>query len=165
MKSNKFTYILIVCVGALWALVFYRIYAAVADREPVPLIASAQKVTLFDLVNHEHDTLLLDLDYRNPFGVWSDNVTREIDQVDRLNPIEMVKQNVAIKTIMKWPEIAFLGSVINTKNRAKVAIIMVAGKELMLSEGQGSGGIKMLEFAGDSVRVSFLNETKYIKLK
>ena len=162
MKSKKFTYILLLCVAAVWGIIFYRIYAAMAEEElPLPDAPTA-KTAYFKLINHEEDQVVLDLSYRNPF-------TKESAPVS----LPAVKQNNIQKPAaqfmpppqLNWPAIQYTGYIYNPASKQKLALVLINGKEMMLSEGQKLNGVMLVKNAGDSIKVSYQNSSKYFRIK
>ncbi|WP_410221206.1 hypothetical protein [Pedobacter sp.] len=166
MKNKALTYLLIVCVAAIWGVIFYRIYAGLNDEElPLPK-TSAVKTAYFNEINHLNDTVTLNLSYPDPFFANPSDAY----QGKRI-PENMPKTPSLIKAIpiqkpaINWAAIQYTGYINNPANKQKLAMLNIQGKEALLAEGQSSNGLKLVKHLGDSVRVQFQGETKYIRIK
>lgn len=165
MKSKKFTYVLMACVAAVWGIIFYRIYVAVNEEETPIASGPVAKAAYFKMVNHQEDRVVLDLNYRNPFaGGQASFVPAEKDV-----PVAAIKAMPQApfmpKQQVNWSGVLYSGYINNPTTKQKLAILSVNGKETMLAEGQSANGLKLLKHAGDSVRVQYQGETKYIRIK
>lgn len=165
MKSKKFTYVLMACVAAVWGIIFYRIFVAVSEEDAPIMAGTVTKTAYFKMVNHEEDPVSLNLDYRNPFSSSTAGFVEE-------KTVSAVRVNVASpqppfmpKPQVNWSGVSYSGYINNPSTKQKLAILSVNGKEVMLSEGQSANGIKLLKHTGDSVKVQYQGETKYIRIK
>lgn len=160
MKNKKVTYLLILAVAGLWAVIFHRIYAATKEQEENIVDLPQKRQQLFNEVNHQHDQWELDFDYRNPFSAEVIMIREDV-----ISPLAPDKAATLVpKATVRWPEINYLGW-IGGVNNAKLALLTVGGKEMMLAEGQQTLGVKLQSIATDSVKVQYEKETRFIKLK
>lgn len=164
MKNKKFTYLLLICVAGLWGLIFYRIFNSLSDEDTPVLSLNPTKETYFKMVNHEQDQVELKLDYRDPFSTKSEEIVSQPEKVFSM-PKVAAQVNMNMKIPVKWAAIQYTGYINNPMNKKKVAMLILDGKEFMLTEGQQLNGVKLLKYATDSVMLQYQNETKYIKLK
>lgn len=163
MKNKKFTYILICCVVALWGIIFYRIFMAMGEKEETVLQVVKKKATYFKMVNHLNDAVDLTFNYRDPFSS-----AQEIGPIETAPALDKIPSNIlpiAPKPQVNWQAIAYKGYINNMNSKQKLAIMIVNGQEFMLAEGQSQNGVKLLKYAGDSIKVQYQSETKYIRLK
>jgi len=168
MKGKKFTYLLIVCVAGVWGIIFYRIYAGLGQEDELPVSSMRKgKPEYFKLINHETDREVLNLNYRDPFAATAivTEVKSSIDPLDASHQVKVLAMSAMPKPMVNWSAIQYTGYINNPITRSRIAIIMVNGKEGMLTEGQSLGGLKLIKHAGDSVKVQYQNSTKYISLK
>lgn len=159
MKNKKVTYLLILSVAGLWAVIFHRIYAATKDKEDRIVDMPIKKQPLFNQLNHQHDQWDFDFDYRDPFSAHMVSI-KELEEVTTVGE----RQAIPIKPAVRWPELSYLGWIAGNGN-VKLALLVVAGKEMMLVEGQQSSGIKLKSIAADSVKIEYERESRFIKLK
>jgi len=166
MKGKKFTYLLIVCVAGVWGIIFYRIYAGLGQEDELPLSSMRKgKPEYFKLINHETDREVLNLNYRDPFAVVSAEVKSGIDPAEGPHQVKVFSMPAMPKPMVNWSAIQYTGYINNPSTKSRIAIIMVNGKEGMLTEGQSLEGLKLIKHAGDSVKVQYQNSIKYISLK
>lgn len=163
MKNKKITYILIFSVVALWGIIFYRIFIAMGDKEETIVQVPAKKAAYFKMVNHQNDQVLLTFDYRDPFT--SINAIEPITPAQSQNTAPMPIPLPIAKPVVNWSAISYTGYINNLNTKQKLAMLSVNGKELMLAEGQDLNGVKLLKYAGDSIKVKYQNETRYIRLR
>jgi hypothetical protein len=162
VKNKKFTYLLLGCVVLLWGLVFFKVYAAMNEEETDMVQMKPQKRAYLNLVNHENDTINIIMNYRNPF--LESNMAPIIEPVKTILPMHQIA-TVGKKQVVNWIDIIYKGYINNQVAKQRIAIVFINGKETMLREGQTTNALKLLKFAGDSIKVSYQNETKFIKLK
>lgn len=159
MKNKKVTYLLLLAVAGLWAVIFHRIYAATKDEEDSIVDTPIKKQPLFNQLNHQHNQWDLDFNYRDPFSVHMVNI-KELGEVATV----VDRPAIPIKPAVRWPELSYLGWIAGNGN-AKLALLVVAGKEMTLAEGQQSLGVKLKSIAADSIKIEYEKETRSIKLK
>jgi type II secretory pathway component PulC len=161
MKNKQFTYLLMVFVAALWAIIFYRIYLATGNEQEFMLHIPQKKMKYFTMLNHQTDKAMLNFNYRDPFSPSNSFIIEIATKTNHIVP--------AIKPMPKppinWLGILYTGYINNPSSKQKLVIIMANGKEFMLAQGQSLNGIKLLKYAGDSVKIQYQNKAKYIKLK
>lgn len=160
MKNKKVTYLLILAVAGLWALIFHRIYAATKDEDDRVVDIPIKKQQLFNQLNHQNDQWEFAMDYRNPFSVNVISMKEEVTNAVKANQAS----TMIPKPFVRWPEVDYLGW-IGGDSKVKLALLNIGGKEMMLAEGQQSLGVKLKTIAIDSVKIEFERETRFIKLK
>ncbi|MBB2144012.1 hypothetical protein GM921_00815 [Pedobacter sp. LMG 31464] len=161
MKNKKAVYLLIGCVTIVWGLIIYRIYSSLAtDEEPI-LPKYQPKLNGITVVDHTEDKHELHLQ-RDPFSSY--NFIATVYNETSPQPAKTTKPIVA-KPIIQWPTISYRGYINNRKSRQKITIISINAKELMITEGSKHQGIQLLKNMGDSIKILFNHETKYISIK
>lgn len=163
-KHKIFTYSLLSCVALVWGIVFYQVYATMAQEEEPVALVQKNKILYVKLINHEDDSVKLALNYRNPFAPNGDgDVT--IASASPVNTVKVIQSDQKIKTKVNWSNILYSGYINNPSNKQKIGIISMNGTSLMLAEGQTSNGLKLLKLMKDSAQLRYEKEIKYIKLK
>lgn len=166
MKNKAFTYLLIVCVAAVWGLIFYQIYKGLNDEELPSLKSSTVKTAYFNEINHLNDTVTLNLNYPDPFFASSSDAYQEKKIIENMLKVPVtIKAPPVQKPLINWTAIQYTGYINNPANKQKLAMLNIQGKEALLAEGQSANGLKLIKHLGDSVRVQFQGETKYIRIK
>ena len=161
MKNRKFTYLLIACAIVIWGVIFINIYAATDPNEPVITTSKKVRTAYFNPVNHESDSVLLMFNYRDPFAdpvTFSTGITND-------QALAQVTKQVQLKPRVDWTKVSYAGFIYNQMKKQPVAIMIIHGKEVMLSVGEEFGGLKLIKYATDSVKVHYQHESKFIKIK
>lgn len=137
---------------------------AMGDKEEEIVQNRPKKMAYFKMVNHQKDQVLLTFDYRDPFASLQnvETITRHEGPSYLSNPLPAP---TLVKPLVNWAAITYTGYINNLNTKQKLAMITLNGKELMLAEGQSLSGIKLLKHAGDSIKVVYQKETKYIRLR
>ena len=132
------------------------------EQEEPRVQVARKKTTYFKMANHLNDKVGLVFNYPDPFSSNSIETTEEtatmINKV--VTPIPL-----APKPQVNWQAIVYTGYINNMSSKQKLAMMVLNGKEFMLAEGQSLNGVKLLKYAGDSIKLQYQNETKYIRLK
>ncbi|PRY48083.1 hypothetical protein B0I27_11617 [Arcticibacter pallidicorallinus] len=167
MKNKTMTIVLIVSVMAVWGIVFYRIFQASGEESSFITAAGAKKSTYESLDEYRmKDTLVLALNYRNPFSgrqmqvAIPPAVPEATDQ-----PVTSMSNYATPEPEVNWSVIKYTGYIVNPEFKRIVALMTIQGKEFMLTEGQQAGGVKILKNNRDSVKVSYLGKTKFLKVQ
>jgi hypothetical protein len=163
MKNKKFTYLLGAAVLIVWGLILYRVFGAMGDNEPdEPAISAPLKKEAYNDYAIPRDTTHLLLNYRDPFGMVAAKDTTS----HKHNPTgpAQAAQHVAAPA-MNWDFIRYVGYIRNPDSKKLVAMVHLNGTELMMSEGESSGSLKLIKNLRDSIRVNYQGKTKYIPLK
>jgi hypothetical protein len=163
MKNKKFTSILIGCVIALWGIVFYRIYVAMIEKVETTIPTVTTKPVLFKGVNHIEDSVQLNLNYRDPFSPIHSIINME-KEISPSNAVTSQKTPMP-KPLVNWQAISYAGYIANANSKQKLVLILMNGQEFMLSEGQTLKGVKLIRYAGDSIKVKYQEQVKFIKLR
>lgn len=165
LKGKAFTYVLIVCVAAVWGLIIYRVYAAASEDDERSLVTSSSKPQYIKIIDHQDDQVSLNLNYRDPFnvvaGYESDYEKKDAQSVSAVNRAKLIP----IKSPVVWPTISYGGYINNPDTKQKTALLTVNGNSVLLKEGQSTYGLKLLKNSVDSLKIQFQGETKIIKIK
>jgi len=160
------TYALICCVAGVWGIIFYRVFAKVDEEQDLLPKGIVKRVQYFKLVDHQHDTIQLSLDYGDPFlqpsKVEMDRSVHESPGQD-LQPRRL--EITPAKPMVNWTGIQYIGRIFNSQTNKNIAIININGKEAMLNEGETMHGLKFMAQTGDSIKVSYLQAIKYLSVK
>jgi len=161
--KKRATYFLGAAVLIVWGLIVYRVFGALNENEAdAPLTTGPAKKEVYNDYAIPRDTTLLAMNYRDPFGLAQkkDTITRKpaatgpAQTAPRANP-----------PAMSWDFIRYVGYVRNPDSKKLVAMVHLNGTELMMSEGELNGGLKLIKNYQDSIRVSYRGKTKFIPLK
>lgn len=162
VKNKKLTYLLICAVAAVWGIIVYKVLfnEVEADYEPkFNAVKEAQEP--YDQYLAKDDTFKLALNYRDPFlgGVSA----IENKGVGAIVPVQANFNPAPPPPPIDWSVIKYSGYIVNPITKKLVAILMINGREQMITEGQTFEGVKLLQNRRDSVLVSWQGKKKYIK--
>jgi hypothetical protein len=167
MKSKPLTYLLIVSVAAVWGIIFYRIFSA-SGEEGLPFKPLVQsRLTDESLEDYTlKDTFTLLLNYRDPFLSKSSEpaapaLSSNTPAVVNSTFAELKPQ----KPPVNWEGVKYTGFISNAAGKRLVALMTIQGKEYMLAEGQSASGVKLLKNMKDSVKVSYQDKIKNIRIQ
>ncbi|MBS7562780.1 hypothetical protein KHS38_00040 [Mucilaginibacter sp. Bleaf8] len=173
MKNKASVYFLGLIVAVVWGLIIYRIVAAVNNDDELPVMpktsANYPKEPLNDYEAIK-DTVSLKLNYRDPFAMAKAPIKKDTAQIPvrqiissttRLSPL-IHQASGTRKQAMNWGFIRYSGYIRNPHTKKLYALMTVSGKSLMLSEGESSGGVKLLKNLKDSIQISYQHLTHYI---
>ncbi|NQX41303.1 hypothetical protein SAMN05421820_107155 [Pedobacter steynii] len=159
-KNKKLTYLLICAVAVVWGVILYRVFFNQMDDDyemkSQPVV---RKQEPYDQYALKADTFKLALNYKDPFlGV----VAPEPKVV--AVPAQPVNFAPApFKPQINWSSIKYSGYVVNPVTKKIVSIVVVNGKERMLSEGEFLEGVKLIKNKKDSILVFWQGKQKHIK--
>lgn len=147
MKNKKVTYFLLLAVLLVWGLIFYRAYESVSgDTNDLP--NRQRTVPAPDPYTQILDTFTLLANYRDPFlGLMPEAKTGNRKQEPRIAAEK--------STPTDWSFISYKGTIHNRKQRKRIAIFSIHGKEVLIPEGGSSEGITFLKNYPDSVKIAF----------
>ena len=159
-KNKKLTYFLICAVVVVWGVVLYKVFFNQADdgseikSQPV-----VKKDQIYDQYALKNDSFKLALDYSDPFV----GTTKLETQV-----VETTAQQINFTPPppappIDWRSIKYLGYTVNHVTKKIVSIVVVNGKEQMLSDGEVLDGVKLIKNKRDSVLIYWQGKHKYIK--
>lgn len=160
MKNKKLVYLLGALVVIVWGLIVYRVIAAMTDTDnAVPPTAPVTVKEAYNDYSPPADTGKLSLNYRDPFNHELKKDTLPVTSR------HIIKSPAAIPVpAMNWNFIKYSGFVRNPGSKKLVALVSINGKSIMLQEGETQDKVKLIKNMGDSIKVTFNGNTKFIKL-
>lgn len=165
MKNKKVTYILITAVAAVWGIIFYWLFAATQQTEDVGSLPLSKPTKYESLDDYRtKDTFTLALNYRDPMLGGIEPKKEPFIAKTTPNP-PLPVYNSYEQPIINNDIIKFTGYIYDQPQKRMAAIINLNGNELMLSEGQTLSGLKIIKNFKDSVKISYKNKTKFIRLE
>jgi hypothetical protein len=158
MKNKKLTYFLIAAVAAIWALVIYRIFAAVKDDDDPVEVPVVQVKEAYNDYTIPKDTVKLLLNYRDPFGL--------VRQKDTVSGVKSMHRSIALVRPavpgVNWSFITYAGYVRNPESKKLVTLLSINGQSYALRDGDMRDRVKLLKNRLDSIEVSYQGKTKFI---
>lgn len=166
MKHKKFTWLLIIGVAAVWGGIFYRIYKGMNAEDDLPVATvKPVKSEYFNLKDHAMDTVVLNLNYRDPFSGQPVQEDLKVRDEQFLPAKHLITAPKAAMVQVNWASVIYSGYINNPVAKKRIAILKINGKEAMLTEGQSLAGFKLLKNAGDSIKIQFQQVSKYISIQ
>lgn len=163
MKSKKMTYVLAAVTVLLWGAIIYRVVAALAGDQVPAVFAEPPVREHYDDYKLPKDTARLHGGYGDPFGMAMTKAPDTPRVQLKTTATRSITLPFAVPTI-NWAMFNYRGYVRNAGSRKLIAVLLVNGKEVTLSEGESAGEVKLLKNMGDSVKLSYHGKTKFIPL-
>lgn len=170
MKNKAGVSFLVLVVVVVWGLIIYRVVSAASDEDArhFTIQPTVPKEPLNDYALVK-DTATLRLNYRDPFSqdVQKDTAELPVSQLTAHQPLLPVPKALSAlpqKPVVNWNLIRYAGFIRNPHTKKLLALLSIGGKSLMLSEGEAADQVKLLKNLKDSVRITYQNQTRYIRL-
>lgn len=161
VKNKKLTYLLICAVAVVWGVVLYRVFFKGGEDDyklkEQPIV---DKHELYDQYVLHRDTFKLALNYRDPF-LGLPEAPPKVTDVGSTNNTNFIPPPV--KPAIDWSAIKYSGYIINPVTKKIITILVVRGKEQMVSDGELFEGVKLLKNKRDSILVFWQGKQKHIK--
>ena len=144
----------------------YRLFAPGADEEVYESSPTLKRVEE-SLDDYKlKDTFHLALNYKDPFlesGILESGQPDKPEVKFKTNLIDYNRP--ALPPAINWDFIKYTGFIINPGSKKLVSIISINGKERMMMDGGVADQVKLIKNYKDSIKVSFNNKNKFIRLK
>jgi hypothetical protein len=162
MKNKKLTYVLGLAVLAVWGIIIYRVFnaAGAGDDESTPITFKQNPKEPYNDYTLPKDTAHLLLNYRDPFGLIKFKDTAEIP-VKRSGHKAIALASA--KPAFNWNFIKYSGYIHNPASKKLIALVIINGKNVMLSEGDTKEQVRLIKNLRDSIKISFNGQTKCIR--
>jgi len=159
MKNKKMVYLLGLVVVLLWGFIIYKLFDAASGGDTdTGVVADQPKKEVYNDFAVVEDTTHLLLNYRDPFGIVKRKDTVTVKK-------SRAKINVlSVKSAINWSFIKYSGFVRNPDSKKIIALLSINGKNVMMTEGETSGSVKLLKNMRDSIQVFYSGQTKFIHL-
>src|SRR5687767_8807905 len=157
MKSKKLV-ILLVAVTGIWGTIAFKIYQSLTD-EPDSFQRTRQRAMQDSI--HE-GAYVLSLQYQDPFLKQTKPLERK--QTPQKSTQVVQSQTVVVpQLVIDWSNVQYLGMVHNASRKKTTATIKIGPNEYFVKEGGLVEGFAVSEIKSDSVKLSFKNQSKFIK--
>lgn len=158
MKNKKLTYILVPLVILIWGLIVYKVISGI--KEDGPLDKVYQTLAL-DNRKETIDTFVLKTNYEDPF-LKEKNHYRGHTAINQPKNKQQSVPNASVIPINY--EVQYFGIISNLKNKNKLGLIKIQGKDFLIKEGDLSlNNLKIYKIYKDSVIVISKNFKHTIK--
>ncbi|MBL7840265.1 MAG: hypothetical protein JNJ75_09015 [Cyclobacteriaceae bacterium] len=152
MKNRRVIILLVLVVG-IWATIGYKIVSGLSDDHE-----SIQKRPVVSSGKTASDTFLLSLDYADPFFKRKEAIRQNKTKI-----VQHVQVPNTPAVTVDWNVVKFSGTLYNASKNVPTAIVSINGFEYFVRESESVQGFKISEIVRDSIRVSYQNQSTYIK--
>jgi hypothetical protein len=160
MKGKKGIYIMLPLVLAIWFIIGYRIYNAIKDDGDNKKVHEISNVT--NTVEQKTDSFTLIADYRDPFLEKSKVIS--VIKTNTSNKSSLIKSSMPIvKKTTPWPSINYMGIIKNQKSSKQSILVLVNGKEMVLTQGDKVEDFILSKVLKDSIELKKDKEKHYYK--
>lgn len=165
MKNKTITYFLLGTVVLVWGGIFLKVFATFFSQDK-----SVQNIPIHKSVETpvDYGTAVYSIraNYRDPF--LSNSIIAERESSSDEGRIERKQQAKKvlpkqIETPIDWSFVKYLGSIKNSGNGKKIALVSIRNQEVMIEEGMEHEGLKCLKYYRDSIVVIYQGKRACIK--
>jgi hypothetical protein len=173
MKNKKMLYVLLPAVVLIWGMIAYRIVQSLEGEILVKPASGSRHDKIEEQTTDESYVLLTD--YPDPF--LSNPIKKSKDRIFPFPQAPMPQQSRSISATpvhspsplvvppvtVHWPEVAYLGVIENKAKKTKVALLKVAGQEVLLRAGALHQGVRVTSIFRDSIGLAFQGEGRTVR--
>ena len=161
MNNKYIKYFLIVAVVGVWSTIIYRIvHGASGPADPAPVVKMpARAVNPVD-----DDTFHLYADYPDPFLPESDSIVTDTairktvgTSTAAITPAIPSLPHEVLSTIVRYQ-----GTITNPKNKSRIAIVTIRGKEYLARENDKIEDIRIKKIEKNRISVVYKGEVSFI---
>lgn len=156
MKNKPLTFVLLGVVALLYYNIFFKVKGYLQDKNELSVVEpNRPNVSSVQLIK---DTIILKLDYRDPFG--QSNMMVINNDLDSLNKI---KESIKYKQpeYVNWPDIKYHGLLKRTSSSKPLGILSVDGYKHQIRKQENLyDGLVILSMNAEAVKVRYKKETK-----
>jgi hypothetical protein len=157
MKSRKFiTAILLMAAIGIWGYVGYSFFSGTSGEETIletNTYINPNKISGDIFAEKE-----LKLNYADPF-LRKKEVQHTVTQFKKPVTVQKVEKNEV--PAYAWPEITYMGLILNQSNNSKkLGIVIVNGKESIIREGEVIADVRIVAFDKSKVEIKHEKESR-----
>lgn len=158
MKNKKNIYILLPIVLLVWGGVLYQVFSFTAEEE-IKTVAN-HEFTIKPLKIKKRKTFRINVNYRDPF------LGKMYAPEKTLKKIPSSKANKKPKPqeTLVWPTIQYKGIISDIKDKKKVFILIIDGKNYYMKTGDTQNEVFLKEGDKESVYVKYKGNLNLIML-
>jgi hypothetical protein len=164
MDNKKLkTYIMLALAVIIWGYAGFSFFRTFSDKKNQD-ISTDYHISADNGNSGLADTFILLGNYQDPFlGRSLVRSTGSLQTPVRTKPVLLKKEEIKPAVITDFSFISFIGMVTNPGNGKRVALVDLKGRQYMVSEGEQIEQVTFMKCFPDSIKVSFHDETKFIK--
>lgn len=156
MKNKKTTYILLVVVLFVWAMVIYQFFSFSGGSESITENHTALNIK--PVQAPKRDTFSINVNYRDPFLGKMYNPD---------NKKATKKRNTSNKTkeTIVWPSIIYKGLVSDSDDKQKVFMVIIKGKTFFMREKDTEEEVTLLKGNREFIEVKYKDKKNKILIQ
>lgn len=160
MKNKKNIYILLPIVLLVWGAVLYQVFSLVNTDE----IISKEKneYSIKSLKIQERKTITIDVNYRDPFLGKMYIPKKNSDVKTKSSKVNKIAKP---KETLVWPVILYKGMISDTKDKKKIFILIIDGKNHFMKIGDTQEEIFLKSGDKESVYIKYKSNLNLIMLQ
>jgi hypothetical protein len=160
MKNKKNIYILLPIVLLVWGAVLYQVFSLVNTDEIISKEKKEYSITPLKI--QERKTFTIDINYRDPF-LGKMYTPKKISGL-KTKP-SITKKIAKPKESLVWPTILYKGMISDTKDKKKIFILIIDGKNHFMNIGDTADDIFLKSGDKESVYVKYKGNLNLIMLQ
>lgn len=151
MKDKRLTYILVPLVIIIWGTVFWKFYSGLRKTANNTIIPSLHISD--ETVNDIPDTIRLSFQYNDPF------LHNQIGKSGK--PAKPESETRAPIIVVPWPRVEYKGAVVKHNSEKFLGLIIISGKQSLISEGDVFENIRVIKITPDSIKLEYMNDSRF----
>ena len=160
MTPKAMRYVLLAAVVVVWSLILYKVLRAVDNDAPLP---ATNNKSIKTITSSQEDTFSLLANYNDPFlapdMMYADDMVfpqskGEVDTAPRKTPPPPEVIDISF--------IRYIGMIQNTTRKVKAAVLIIRGKEILMTEGQTAENITVLNISKSGITIRYKNKKMII---
>jgi hypothetical protein len=156
MNNKRNTYILLLLVLSIWGMVIYKFFSATQEE---PRIGSPGPTELKPYTFNKPDSVIIDVNYRDPFLGKTYSTTRATTSRVRSSKAKEAEQPIV------WPQVIYKGIVSDAKNKKKIFILIINGHRYLMKEKENIDDIILKSGNRQSVIVQYNGDLTTVYLE
>jgi hypothetical protein len=159
MKSKKSIYILLPVVLLVWGVVIFQFFSFTSPDVVLDNTVTELNIKPFKL--KERNAFSIDVNYRDPF-LGKVYTPQEVVNVKR----SVVKEKKIPKpeVTIVWPTISYKGMISDAKDKNKIFLLVISGKNHFMKIGETENEIFLKEGDKESIYVKYKGNLNIIML-
>ena len=160
MKNKKNIYILLPIVLFVWGGVLYQVFSFTNTDKISPV--EKNEFIIKPLKIKQRQTFSINVNYRDPF-LGKMYAPKKASNLSSTQSIKTIKQPKPQETLI-WPTVVYKGMVSDNKEKKKIFILIIDGKNCYMKVGDTQNEIFLKEGDKESVYIKYKGNLNLIML-
>jgi len=160
MKNKKNIYILLPIVLFVWSAVLYQVFSFTNNDEIIS--ANDPEFIIKPLKVKQRQSFVIDVNYRDPF-LGKMYLAQTISKVKTEK--STIKKTPNVQETLIWPVILYKGMISDTKDKAKIFMIIIDGQNHYMKIGDTENEIYLKSGDKESVYVKYKGNLNLIMIQ